>query len=386
LSLALQVDRLRQRPWQAQALPEPLPIEALPTPALLLHRPAFERNLARMSDHLRSAGKGLRPHTKTHKCPLIARAQLSAGAVGVCAAKVSEAVALAQGGVDRILLTSPVVDAARAALIAELATQVQLDVVVDSPRGLAVLAGAANPAGRLGVLLDVDVEMGRTGLRGLDAQLALAARVADTPGLAFVGVQHYAGHLMHLAAFNERRQRSLAAWAELDALFDGLAARGLEPAVVTGGGTGTYDIDVEVAALTDLQAGSYIFMDEEYSRIEAPDGPTLEHFEVALTVAATVISQPRAGMATVDAGFKAFASDSVDPVPRDVADTRYRFAGDEHGVLIPPQGSQQPLLGSVQQFVTPHCDPTVNLYDGYWVHDGERVSEWWPVSARGCSW
>lgn len=386
MSLALQVEELRRRPWQPRPLDAPIPIDALPTPALLLHGPAFERNLARMSDHLRAAGKGLRPHAKTHKCPRIAAAQLHRGAVGICAAKVSEAVALASAGIDRILLTSPVVDAPRAALLAELAGEIRLDVVVDSPRGLAVLAEAADPHGRLGVLLDVDVAMGRTGLRGLEAQLELAGQLAETPGLEFLGIQHYAGHLMHLPSFEERRRRSLAAWGELQGLLQSLAARGLAATVVTGGGTGSYEIDPSVAALTDLQAGSYIFMDEEYRRIEASDHGSLDDFEVALTVASTVISQPRAGMVTVDAGYKAFASDSVAPVPLEAPDTRYRFAGDEHGVLIPPPGSPPPALGSVQQFVTPHCDPTVNLYDGYWVHDGEQVTEWWPISARGCSW
>ena len=157
-------------------------------------------------------------------------------------------------------------------------------------------------------------------------------------------------------------------------------------AVVTGGGTGTYDIDCDVPLVTDLQVGSYVFMDEEYRRIGSRSGARFDDFEVALTVAATAISQPRDGALTVDAGFKAFASDTVNPEPLDLPGTQYRFAGDEHGVLLLRTPTQEPLLGTVQRFVTPHCDPTVNLYDWYWICRDGLVTELWPIAARGCSW
>ena len=127
-------------------------------------------------------------------------------------------------------------------------------------------------------------------------------------------------------------------------------------------------------------------MDQQYLDVGGRGGDVLDDFEVSLTVLTTAISQPKAGAITVDCGFKGFASESIAPTPRDLPGTRYHFFGDEHGVLTLPQGAQEPLLGQRVAFVTPHCDPTVNLYDYYWVHRDGAVHALWPVSARGCSW
>jgi D-serine deaminase-like pyridoxal phosphate-dependent protein len=390
-ALELAVGALRARTWQAVALPEPVPVDELPTPALLLDLDAFERNLRRMSAFLDARGKGFRPHAKTHKCPLIAARQLQAGAVGVCAAKVSEAAVLVNAGIGRVLVTSPVATAEKARLLAELAREAeQLDVVVDADAGLSLLrqavAGQGSEHPGLGILVDVDVAMGRTGTRDRDRICRLAERAAQAPGLRFRGIQHYAGHLMHVAPHAERRERSLALWESVAGIVETLRAAGLPPPIVTGAGTGTYDIDSEVACLTDLQVGSYIFMDQEYRLIGARSGDLFDDFEVALQVATTAISQPLEGMVTVDGGYKAFASDSVEPEPLGLPGARFRFAGDEHGVLILDGGQQEPILGSVQRFITPHCDPTVNLYDYYWICREGRAIEIWPIAARGCSW
>ncbi|MFU8814099.1 MAG: DSD1 family PLP-dependent enzyme [Pseudomonadales bacterium] len=387
LALQAAVAHVVARPWKPVLLEQPVPVAQVPTPALLLDVAAFERNLARMADFLGQRGKGFRPHAKTHKCPLIAARQLEIGAVGVCAAKLSEAVVLVHAGVGRVLLTSPLVGAAKAGLLVELArTAEQLDVVVDGPAGLAALSEAASADASVGVVVDVDVAMGRTGTRSLDQVLQLADAAANAPGLRFRGVQHYAGHLMHVKGHARRREKSLRLWEAVSAMVTALADRGLAPEIVTGGGTGSYDIDCEVAAITDLQVGSYIFMDQEYRLIGGRDGDWFDDFEVSLQVATTAISKPLEGAITVDGGYKAFASDSVNPQPMDLPGAEYHFAGDEHGVLRLREGNQEPLLGSVQRFITPHCDPTVNLYDFYWVCRDGMVTELWPVAARGCSW
>jgi 3-hydroxy-D-aspartate aldolase len=385
--------QLRARPWRATVLSEPVPLEALPTPALVIDADAFERNLDRMTRFLASRGKGMRPHAKTHKCPLIAQAQLARGAVGVCAAKVSEAAALVNAGVYRVLVTSPVADAARAQLVAALAReacaadeQAAIDVVVDSRFGLDLLRAAVGPGDRVGVLIDVDVAMGRTGTRDRALILELAAQAAATPGLSFRGIQHYAGQVMHLEGRDARRERSLRLWDTVREVVDALSTRGLAPGIVTGGGTGTYDIDCDVPCLTDLQVGSFIFMDQQYRIIDGPDRPLFDDFEVALQVVTTAISQPREGLITVDGGYKAFASDAGAPVPVDLPGVDYRFAGDEHGVLIRQADGVLPRLGDRVRFVAPHCDPTVNLYDAYWVCRAGEVREIWPIAARGCSW
>jgi D-serine deaminase-like pyridoxal phosphate-dependent protein len=389
--LDLALDALRARPWQAVQLSEPVPVDTLPTPALLLDLDAFDRNLRRMHAFLAARGKGVRPHAKTHKCPLIAARQLEAGAVGVCAAKVSEAAVLVHAGIGRVLVTSPVVGVGKARLLAELAAHAeQLDVVVDSVNGLeALLEAVAGHGGAdvtVGVVVDVDVAMGRTGTRDTAQVCRLAEQAAEAPGLAFRGIQHYAGHLMHVSPHAERRDRSLALWASVSGIVDALSGAGLPPPMVTGAGTGTYDIDSEVDCLTDLQVGSYVFMDQEYRLIGGSGGGFFDDFEVALQVSTTVISQPVPGMVTVDGGYKAFASDTVDPEPLALADARFRFAGDEHGVLVLDQGQKAPMLGSVQRFITPHCDPTVNLYDYYWICREGLAVEVWPIAARGCSW
>jgi len=380
---------LLARPHRPLTLTEGISIEGLPTPALLLDEGALMRNVEKMAAFLGAQGKGFRPHAKTHKCPEIARRQLASGAVGICAAKISEAAVLMHAGVDRVLITSAITSAAKAELAAELSGLGQLDIVVDSPLGVKLLGDAmtAGTGDELGVLIDLDEEMGRTGTRSDDVAISLAEQISRTPGLKFRGVQHYAGHLMHVAGFDERRSRSLALWERVSARVDRLQAAGHPCSVVTGCGTGTFNIDCEVPAVTDLQVGSYVFMDQEYLLIGGRDSDRFDDFEVSLTMATTAISEPLPGKAvTVDGGFKAFASDSVPPEPLDMAGSRFRFAGDEHGVLIFGAGTQQPTLGSVQRFITPHCDPTVNLHDAFWVHDGDRVHARWPISARGCSW
>ena len=389
MSIPLVLDHLRSRPHAAVPLADPIPVHELPTPALVLNRPALQRNIAAMADFLGQHGKGFRPHAKTHKCPLICAEQLAAGAVGVCVAKVGEAAAHAAAGIESILITSPVTTPPKAAVVAELAlTTPDLMIVVDSGAGFDALAAALDPAAQLKVLIDLDVSMGRTGTRGLDTVLDLHAQIAEHPGMLFQGVQHYAGHVMHIEGYEARRDKSLSLWARLrDDVLTGLAQRGIDCTVVTGAGTGTYNIDVDAPELTDLQVGSYVFMDEEYRLIGSPTSARFEDFEVSLSVACTTISQPRDGTITVDGGYKAFASDSVAPVTDDLPDVKFHFAGDEHGVLALGAGQQELGLGQIVQFVTPHCDPTVNLHDYYWVQEEDKlIHSCWPITARGASW
>jgi D-serine deaminase-like pyridoxal phosphate-dependent protein len=375
------------RPTEPMPFETPLGLDALPTPVLLLDENGLMRNIDKMAAFLGDRGKGFRPHAKTHKCPEIARRQMAAGAVGICAAKVSEAFVLVHAGIEAVLVTSAIMSPAKARVLAALSRQARVDVVVDCQDGLAVLEKALTAEDQLGVLIDLDVEMGRTGTRSDDEALALAERITNSPNMTFRGVQHYAGHLMHIEGFAARRDRSLGLWETVAGRVEKLTAAGFPSDVVTGCGTGTFNIDCDVDVVTDLQVGSYVFMDQEYRLIGGQAGDLFDDFEVTLTVATTAISQPMGQRAvTVDGGFKVFASDSVNPEPLDLAGSRYRFGGDEHGILLIGEGSQQPTLGSVQRFITPHCDPTVNLHDVYWVHDEDQVYSRWPISARGCSW
>ena len=395
VALDVAVQQLMLRPSAAIDLAEPVPITELPTPALVLNRPKFEANIERMAAHMQAHGKGFRPHAKTHKCAMIAQQQLDAGAVGICVAKLSEGLALATAGVEQLLVTSPVTTYTKAGLLVRLLQQSsQLQIVIDSSPGFEVAEVALNKLTQmghdsveLGILIDVDVAMGRTGNRDSGEILKLIEQISHHPGMRFDGIQHYAGHLMHIESYAERRDKSLALWDKVAELVDELSQRAIACQVVTGGGTGTFDIDVKVPCLTDMQVGSYIFMDEEYRQIASVDSDRFEYFDASLSVACTTISQPTSKTITVDGGYKAFASDSVDPVCDELGDVRFRFAGDEHGVLIRPATDQFLKLGQVLQFVVPHCDPTVNLHEFYWVQEAdEMVHSLWPINARGCSW
>jgi D-serine deaminase-like pyridoxal phosphate-dependent protein len=359
----------------------------LQTPALVVDLDVLERNIARMVAHAKAAGIDLRPHAKTHKSVEIARRQIAAGANGICCAKLGEAEALAAGGIDSILLTSPVVtDAGIARLMTLNAKMRELIVVCDNAAVAARLDLAAQAAGRkLKVLVDIDPGMSRTGIRAANAP-ALVAQVAKADGLEWLGLQCYAGQAQHMESPNERRSASLQVLKELGALRDTLKMSGLMPQILSGGGTGTFDIDPDARVLTELQVGSYVFMDKQYNDVWEKPGDRLP-FEVSLTVQTTVISANRAGLATTDAGLKSFATDAGPPQLASGAPdgAAYFFFGDEQGGVTYPRDGRLLQPGDVVSCVVPHCDPTVNLYDRYHVVRGETLVEIWPIEGRGRS-
>ena len=358
--------------------------DRLNTPALIIDLAAFERNVARMADFARKRGLALRPHAKSHKSADIARAQIAAGAVGLCCAKLGEAEALAAEGIDGLHLTSPVVTPPAIARLAALSRRLtSLSVVADHPAAVDALASAAQGGPPLTVFVDIDPGIRRTGVASANDAVTLARLIADCPSLRYGGVQFYCGAQQHIQNFAERREAIAERTRYLSKYLAELAAAGLPPKVVTGGGTGSHAIDAELGVLTELQVGSYIFMDREYAECDLGGGGTLP-FETALMVDARVISANATGLVTIDAGLKAFATDAGAPVVLSGAgdDARYRFMGDEHGAVI---GTDLPGLGARITLGTPHCDPTVNLYDAYHVINGEDLAAIWPVTARGRS-
>lgn len=359
---------------------------SIATPALVLDRDALDANIATMAHWARRQGVALRPHAKTHKSVDIAHLQRAAGAIGICAARLGEAEVLAAGGVTDILVTAPIVAPgalARAATLAALSPGLTL--VLDDPGIARALDAAAARAGAdIGVLIDVDIGLRRTGVPLGPGVADLAREIRSLPRLRLKGLQAYAGHLMHIADGAERRARSLAALAPLGALRDALAAEGHDMGIVTGGGTGTFDIDPEAGVFTELQVGSYVFMDQQYLAVARPDGQPWP-FQPALAVKVTVISANAPGFVTTDGGFKAFATDGGRVLPMRGAPegSTYRYMGDEQGALIPPEGVAPPGLGALIDCVVPHCDPTVNLYDHYHVVRGDTLIGLWPIGARG---
>jgi D-serine deaminase-like pyridoxal phosphate-dependent protein len=326
-------------------------------------------------------GIALRPHAKTHKSSAIGRRQIEAGAVGLCCAKLAEAEALAADGLTHLHLTSPVVSpGAIARLVALNGRSKGLSVVADHPENVRQL-DAANEGRPLAVLIDVDPGVHRTGVASPEAAVALAAEIAAAGNLTLAGVQFYCGTQQHIQSFAERRAAILDRTDYLRTVLSALREAGHDIPVVTGGGTGTFLIDAELGVLTELQVGSYIFLDREYGDCELAvgDAPV---FEPTLFLDTTVISANAAGIVTVDAGLKALASDAGPPVV--MGGGRYAFMGDEHGAIV-AEGGALPGLGERVTLQPGHCDPTVNLHDCYHVLDGECVAETWPVTARGRS-
>ena len=361
--------------------------DALDTPALVLDRSALAGNVAKMAAIAEQNGIGLRPHVKSHKSIRIAQMQIEAGALGVSCTTLGEAEAMVGGGIPGVLVTSPVVGTnklRRLVALADKAGPHQLIVVVDDPRNVAELAVfAARLAYPLDVLIDFDAGYHRTGVGSEEAALELAQAIGETGMLRLRGVQAYGGHLQHIESRAQREQAAAQFRDIVSSLVARLQAAALPIEIVTGVGTGTHDADAAGGVFTEMQPGSYVFLDAEYEPVLADD-ERASPFETSLFVQSTVISTQAHAWVTVDAGTKSFATGSVAPaVARGVqGSSTYDFFGDEHGKLI-VDAAQRPALGAHIEFVTPHCDPTVNLYDRYHVVEGDTLVDIWPVDARG---
>lgn len=359
---------------------------ALNTPVLVVDEDALKRNIAAMAAYARGKGIALRPHAKTHKSVDIAKLQLAAGALGVCCAKIGEAEALADGGIEAILITSPVVTPQAIERLALLHARIaDLRVVADNPENVDALAAALKDAKRpLPVVVDIDPGIRRTGVASAGAAVALAKRIKASPALRYAGVQFYCGAQQHIESFAERRAAIEERTAYLKSVIEALRAADLAPEMVTGGGTGTHRIDAELGVFNELQAGSYVFMDKQYADCDL-SGESAAPFEAALFVDAHVISANAPGMGTLDAGFKALSTDGGSPqiFAGAPAESAFFFMGDEHSALIASNHTFH--VGDLVTLTPPHCDPTVDRYDYYHlVRDGALMAIW-PVSARGRS-
>ena len=361
----------------------------LDTPCLVVDEDILDRNIKTMQSFLVSRGKQLRPHAKTHKCSRIARKQVSAGCVGVCVAKTSEAEGLIGSGLKGVLITSPVVtDHKIERLMACLRRDPELMVVVDNPSNARRLNEAADRAGlALSVLVDLDPGNGRTGA-AFEEGLALGEWVRTLPSLRLRGIQCYAGQVQHIPSFEARRQASLGWLGRAAEVFRSFQDHGLPGEIFTGSGTGTHEIDCQVKELTDLQTGSYTLMDAEYLGIGSSQNPIrFERFPPALTLLTTVISANHPDFFTVDAGLKALYHHGGTPSvlrPEGLGLT-YDWWGDEHGRVNCPDPHRKLEIGEVLELVVSHCDPTVNLFGEFYVTRKDLVTDVWPIDLRGKS-
>lgn len=358
----------------------------LETPAAVLDLPLFEQNIALLAKTCRNAGLAVRPHAKSHKCAEIGRRQIAAGALGICCAKPGELLALFEGGVSDLLLSAPIASPAKIdALARAAASGARIGVVVDRLDLIAAYGEAAKRhRSSFDVLVDLDVGLKRSGVATPGEAVALARAVAEQEGLRYVGVQAYQGRVQHIDDFAARRAANRTMEAQLSAMLDALREAGLAAEIVSGGGTGSHLLDGETHLLTEIQAGSYVFMDEAYSSVDmhGRGGP---EFGPALRVAVTVIGHSSAGFAITDGGSKSFALDG--PPPRVLLGGelvgRIEWCGDEYGRILPEPGHETLPISTVVECTVPHCDPTINLHDFLHVVSGDRLVEFWRVEARG---
>lgn len=352
------------------------------TPALIVELDALEHNIRRLPASLAQGRVRVRPHAKSHKCPEIAHRQIAAGAVGVCCQKVSEAEAMVDGGITDVFVSNEIVGARKLQVLAKLATRARMSVCADDARNVSDLATAAERAGSiLTVFVEIDVGSKRCGVPPGPAVVELARQIKRSPHLRFGGLQAYHGPAQHMRGVAQRRAASAAAAESARQTRMLLLDHGIECAVITGGGTGTFGFDAGSGVYDEIQAGSYVFMDADYARNEWPeDGP---EFQQSLFVWTTVMSRPERSLGSVDAGIKSLSNDSGPPLIYERPDIEYVRGADEHGVLRFKLEERAPRVGEKLMLVPGHCDPTVNLHD--WMVGVRKgiVEAVWPVAARG---
>ena len=346
------------------------------TPALLVDLDALEFNLDRMAALLDGTGVRLRAHAKTHKSPVIAHMQAARGAIGQCVQKVAEAEIMAWGGIQDILVSNEVVGPAKLARLMALSGVAHVAVCADCDAGVDRIADAAACAGvRQDVLVEIDTGHGRCGVAPGPDAVALAERIAASSHLRFAGLQAYHGAAQHMRTLDERTAAIGAGAEATRRTVEQLRQRGLVCDIVGGGGTGSFELEAASGVFTEIQAGSYAFMDADYGRNH---GGASAGFRQSLFVLATVMST-RPGRAVVDAGHKAVAIDSGYPLVWQKPGLAYTGASDEHGVLT----GDGLALGEPVRLVPGHCDPTVDRHDWYVGIRAGRVVRVWPVAARG---
>ena len=355
------------------------PRDAPATPALLLDLPKVRANIAEMARRMSGLPAALRPHVKIHKSPILGRMQLEAGAIGLTTATLWEASAMVAAGLDEILIANQVVGPLKAAELARIAGLANVTVAVDSARNVDELAAAAAVARtQIGVLVEYDVGLHRAGTRTHEQAIEVARHVEHQVGLRLRGLLGYEGHCMLEPDRELRVEKARAANDALIALADAFEREALPTEIVAAGGLGTWDITGANPRITEIHAGSYIFMDAFHRNL-------VPGFEVALTVLGTIIS--RAGeMAVLDVGRKAIGIDRTLPeLVGGGAAVRYEhgehFIHEEHTAIVLDAGSTLDV-GDRVELMSGYAPTTVNFYDIYYVVDGGRIVDVWPIEAR----
>ncbi|GJD79001.1 3-hydroxy-D-aspartate aldolase BhcC [Methylobacterium gregans] len=361
-------------------------MDDIQTPCLILDLDALERNIRKMGDYASAHGMRHRAHGKMHKSVDVLKLQMElGGAVGVCCQKISEAEVFARAGIKDILVSNQVRDPVKLDRLARLPRYgARVIVCVDDPANVVDLSEAAQRHGTtIECFVEIDCGAGRCGVRTTEAVIEIARAVDGAAGLRFAGLQAYQGAMQHIAGFEDRKVKLDAAIAQVREAVDALKAIGLDPELVSGGGTGSYYFEAGSGVYNELQCGSYAFMDADYGRIHDRDGKRIDQgeWENALFILTSVMSHAKPHLAIVDAGLKAQSIDSGLPIVFGRDDVTYIKCSDEHGVVEDLGGVLK--INEKLRLVPGHCDPTCNVHDWYVGVRNGKVETLWPVSARG---
>jgi D-serine deaminase-like pyridoxal phosphate-dependent protein len=362
----------------------------LETPALVLDLDVMETNIARAAQHASEHGYRLRPVAKIHKSVEIARRQIEAGGLGACCSTLAECEVMVDAGISDVMLFTPVVSDAKLTRLAELNARAEgLLVVADDATHVERFSKAARVSGKvMQVLVDIEVGGGRTGVTSPEEVVSLARRLEVEPWLDFAGVQGYVGTHQKITDYEARKARSADLLQPLLRAVEQLEKVGLPPRIVSGGGTGTHDFDSGLAPFSELQLGTYIFMDASYRNVVLRrDEP--HPFSSALSVLTTVISNAKPWYSITDAGLKeidGFLGPDPPVVLRGAPDNAtYVIVGDDMGKIQFPENGDRMPLGTLVEVMPPRCYQTLCLYPYYHVVRGDDLVDIWPIEAR-TSW
>lgn len=354
-------------------------IDDLDTPFLLVDLERFESNVAHLASYCRRHSVAWRPHSKVHKSLAIARIQRAAGAVGVTCAKLSEAQVMARGGIDDILLANQITSVAKLRRLAQLQQHARVIGIVDDPQAVSMAGQAATEAGHpIPLLVDVDLGMHRTGVPPGGAVVELARRVADTPGVEFLGVMGYEGHVLKVEPPAVKARACRQALDGLTGAREALAAADLPPTIVSAGGTGSYALTAAHPGITEVQAGGGIFMDAFYREACHVGGD----LGFALTLLATVTGR-HSDHVVLDAGFKTLSAYHYPPRVLHRDDLEFDYLSAEHGVFRMRPGGEGPRLGERLQLLPGYGDSTTCLHDHFIGARDGRVEVVWELDGRG---
>ncbi|MBM3239852.1 DSD1 family PLP-dependent enzyme [Candidatus Poribacteria bacterium] len=354
-------------------------INEIDTPALLLDLDIMEANIARMADFIKGVKAELRPHVKTHKTPIISHKQIEAGAIGMTCAKLGEAEVMVYAGIKDILIANQIVGTQKLARLVNFAKHADIMLAVDDLQNVDDLSAAAVAKGvTLRVLIEVNTGLNRCGVEPGEPVLKLAQHVSKAKGLSFAGLMGYEGHTVMIKSKAERERETLKSVQILVDMKHLLEEKGFPVNIMSGGGTGTYNITGAHPEMTEIQAGSYATMDTKYRSIEGI-GDT---FGCALSILTTVISRPKPDRIVTDAGMKVMTQEFELPQPKNIAGLELVSLSEEHAKLK-ADASVKLKIGDKFELLPTHGCTTINLHDKFYCVRNGKLECVWEIPARG---